>query len=230
VFSTLLIAAGVLLLAWAFVVWRWSDPFTGLYTRWEQRQLESSFAQTLQRETDVRPTDDSTAPAAPRQPIGELARRFWSHAENGEAIAKLSIDRLGLNVIVVKGTDSGSLKKGPGLDGRTAMPGEGQLVYIAGHRTTYLAPFAQIQSMRRGDWVVIQVPYARFVYRVRGSVIVPADDVSRLRSHGREVVVLQACHPRFFATHRYLVYASPVKVFPRRGAPYRVGPRRPAGA
>jgi sortase A len=214
VFSTLLIAAGVLLLAWAFVVWRWSDPFTGLYTRWEQRKLESSFEQTLRREADAGRTDDATAPTGPREPIDELARRFWSRAGAGDAIAKLTIDRLGLNVIVVKGTDPGSLKKGPGLDGRTAMPGEGQLVYIAGHRTTYLAPFSHIDRLVKGDVIRLQTPYARFEYAVTGHRIVKADNLSVLRSPGHEVLALQACHPRFFATERYIVYALPRRVSP----------------
>jgi sortase A len=97
------------------------------------------------------------------------------------------------------------------------MPGEGQLVYIAGHRTTYLAPFAQIQNIRVGDYVMLEVPYGNFQYRVFQKRIVRADDLAVLQSHGREVVILQACHPRFFATNRYLVYARLTRVDPRGG-------------
>jgi sortase A len=121
----------------------------------------------------------------------------------------LTIDRLGLRVIVVKGTDTGSLKKGPGLDGRTALPGEGELVYIAGHRTTYGAPFGDIDRLRPGDAVRLDLPYGRFDYVVTGHKIVKANDLSVLRSPGREVLALQACHPRFFASERYIVYARP---------------------
>jgi LPXTG-site transpeptidase (sortase) family protein len=64
------------------------------------------------------------------------------------------------------------------------------------------------------------VPYGEFVYRVRFHRIVAASDLDVLRSHGREVVILQACHPRFFASHRYLVYAYPVRVVPRGGPAY----------
>jgi sortase A len=97
------------------------------------------------------------------------------------------------------------------------MPGEGQLVYIAGHRTTYLAPFAHIEAIRLGDSVTLDVPYGTFRYRVFRHRVVGANDVAVLHSHGREVVVLQACHPRFFASHRYLVYARLVEVRPRGG-------------
>jgi len=134
--------------------------------------------------------------------------------------------RLGLNAILVAGTDNDSLTKGPGWDQSTFLPGESQLVYIAGHRTTYSAPFAHIDSLRPGDLVTIEVPYGTFTYAVRSHRVVPADDLSQLESHGREVVALQACHPRFFATHRYIAYAVPVRVVPRRGQPYTFGSGR----
>ena len=120
-------------------------------------------------------------------------------------------------MILVNGTDDATLKKGPGRDLRTYMPGEGQLIYIAGHRTTYLAPFAHIEKMRVGDAITLEVPYGTFRYRIFRKRIVTADDLAVLHSHGREVVVLQACHPRFFATHRYLVYARLARVEPRGG-------------
>ena len=113
--------------------------------------------------------------------------------------------------------------KGPGRDLRTFMPGQGKLVYIAGHRTTYLAPFSHIDRLRRGDRVTIEMPYATFVYRITGHRIVPGDDLTVLDSHGREALELQACHPRFFATHRYIAYALPVEVIPRGGKALAVG-------
>jgi sortase A len=103
-------------------------------------------------------------------------------------------------------------------------------VYIAGHRTTYLAPFAHIDRMHRGDLIRISMPYATFIYRVTHHVIVPAGDVNRLRSHGFEEVALQACHPRFFASHRYIVYGRPVKIIPRGGRAFSPSEALAAGA
>jgi sortase A len=199
--GTLLIVAGVLTLVWALVVWRWQDPFTALYTRYEQHHLSSRY-------------DERFASYRPVKPAGESKR--------GEAIGRIEVPRLGLNMILVNGTDHDTLMKGPGRDLRTFMPGEGKLVYVAGHRTTYLAPFSHIDSLRPGDAVTVELPYATFHYRVTGHRIVPADDLAVLRSRGREELVLQACHPRFFATHRYLAYARPVRVDPRSGTPYSV--------
>jgi sortase A len=109
------------------------------------------------------------------------------------------------------------------------MPGEGQLVYIAGHRTTYLAPFAHIERMKAGDEVSLELPYGTFHYRVFTHKIVGANDLAVLKSHGREVVELQACHPRFFASHRYIVYARLMQIDPR-GAPPITPPARTLAA
>jgi sortase A len=129
---------------------------------------------------------------------------------------------MGVNMILVNGTDHDTLKKGPGRDLRTFMPGENRLVYIAGHRTTYLAPFSHIDSLRAGDRVTLEVPYGTFIYSVTRHRIVKSTDLSVLRSPRYEVVELQACHPRFFASHRYIAYARLIRVEPRGAAPFDV--------
>ena len=103
------------------------------------------------------------------------------------------------------------------------MPGQDRLVYVAGHRTTYLAPFSHIDELRPGDAIRLEMPYATFTYRVRRHRVVAASDLSVLRSPRHELLELQACHPRFFATHRYIVYAELVRVRPRGAAPYAAG-------
>ena len=95
------------------------------------------------------------------------------------------------------------------------MPGEGKLVYVAGHRTTYGAPFSNIDQLEPGDKISVELPYGSVDYRVTSRRIVDDNDVSVLESRGREELVLQACHPRFFASERYLVYARPVSVSAR---------------
>jgi sortase A len=227
-FGSLLVLGGAALLAWCLCVWLWEDPFTGLYTRYEQRGLARSYDR-LEAAYRPRPSAGRTASlAVERRNVAREARRFRAEADRGAAIGRISIPRLGLDMVVVNGTDTGSLKKGPGRDPRTFMPGEGELVYVAGHRTTYSAPFSDIDDLRRGDRVSMRAPYATIVYRVTGHVVVPADDLDRLRSRGREVLALQACHPRFFASHRYIVYATPVELIPRGGRAYRLVPNTAA--
>lgn len=202
--------AGVVLIAWGFATWRWGDPVTSLYTRWEQRQLADTYEQiVVQHRLPTKRNAEVPARGPTPEEIRRAAKRMRKGIDVGKPIGRIVVDRLGLNMIVVNGTDSGSLRKGPGRDPRTFMPGEGELVYIAGHRTTFAAPFAHIDRLRAGDRVVLEMPYGRFVYSVTRSVIVPADDLDRLRSRGREQIALQACHPRFSARERYIVYALP---------------------
>ncbi len=219
--GTVLVALGVLAVAWAFVTWQWGDPATSLYTRWKQHSLEGSYREVQDRfalpPAPLRQTQPATK-SDPAAVIRAAARRLRHAASSGRAIGRLEVPRLGLDMVLVDGTSASALRKGPGLDRRTFMPGEGQLVYIAGHRTTFGAPFAHIDRMRAGDLVVLHMPYATIVYRVTRHVIVPANDIGRLRSAGHEVVALQACHPRFSARERYIVYAVPVRATPVRRA------------
>jgi sortase A len=221
--GTLMLLAGVAVLAWVLVVWRWQDPFTAAYTHWKQHQLSESYKH---RFAEYRPAPAARAAtvsvpvATVRKTIAQEARQYRIHSERGQAIGRIQVPRLGLNMVLVNGTDHDSLTKGPGRDRRSYMPGEGQLVYIAGHRTTYLAPFAHIERLRSGDPVTLEVPYGTFRYRVFKHRVVDANDLAVLRSHGREVVELQACHPRFFATQRYIAYARLTRVEPRGGSAF----------
>jgi sortase A len=217
--GTVLIAAGVLTLVWALVVWQWQDPFTALYTTWRQHQLSSQFDKRV-RAFKAPIAHESVA--AERRSIAREARRYRLESTRGEAIGRIRVPRMGVNMILVNGTDHDTLKKGPGRDLRTFMPGENRLVYIAGHRTTYLAPFSHIDRLRAGDRVTIEMPYATFVYTVTHHRIVQATDLSVLRSPRHELVELQACHPRFFASHRYIAYARLVRVEPRGAAPFDI--------
>jgi sortase A len=216
VLGTFLIAAGVATLVWAFTVWAWQDPFTNLYTRWEQHRLAQSYDRLFDGYRPI--VRSGVSLAAAKHELRLEARRFRTGTRQGEAIGRISIPRMGLDMVLVNGTDPGALTKGPGRDTRTAMPGEGQLVYVAGHRTTYSAPFSHIDSLRKGDRVTLRMPYATLVYSVTGHHIVSAGELSVLTTHGHEVLALQACHPRFFATHRYIAYAKLVSV-QMRGAP-----------
>jgi len=218
-FGTLLVVAGALTLVWALVVWQWQDPFTGLYTKWRQHQLASQYEKRVQA---FSAPISHASPAAERRSIAREAKRYRLASKPGEAIGRILVPRMGVNMILVNGTDHDTLKKGPGRDPRTFMPGENRLVYIAGHRTTYLAPFSHIDSLRQDDRITLEVPYGTFIYSVTRHRIVKSTDLSVLRSPRHEVVELQACHPRFFASHRYIAYARLIRVEPRGAAPFDV--------
>jgi sortase A len=225
--GTILLIGGALTLVWVVVVWLWQAPFTAIYTHFQQARLAHEYDK---RAAAFRaPAAHGDLAAAERQVAAE-ATAYRKTLKRGGPVGRLKIGRIGLNMIVVQGTDESSLKKGPGHYIQSGLPGEGHLIYIAGHRTTYLAPFAYINNIRDGDYITFQVPYGTFTYRTFRHYVVADDDLAVLRDHGREILRLQACHPRFFATHRYIVDAKLVAFSPRGGASYSTAPRLAAAA
>jgi sortase A len=207
-----MVAAGLGALAWTLVVWQWQDPFTAVLHELEQRELAQGFEQTLAaRDASLATAGADDGPAT----VAAAAAAWRTASGRGDAIARLRIPALDVDEVIVNGTDAESLERGPGRYLGSAMPGEGELVYVAGHRTTYGAPFSDIDKLRKGDRVFVELPYATFEYAVTGHRIVTDDSLWVLRSKGYELLALQACHPRFFATHRYLAYARPVRMTPR---------------
>jgi sortase A len=220
--GNLLLLVGSVLVAYALTVVFWHDPFTDLYARHAQHRLGAELDERMaafDRTSLPFGRGGSTAASGagdlnvdPR--IARAAAAYRRSLHEGDPVGRIVVPRLGLDMIFVNGTETATLRQGPGRALQTWLPGEGKLVYIAGHRTTYLAPFRHIERLSPGDRVVLEVPYGTFEYRVAKHVIVPSDDVARLRDRGRDEVALQACHPRFFATHRYIAYARLVRVAP----------------
>jgi len=214
--GTLLLVIGVGVLAWAATVWVWKDPFTAAYTAYEQRRLEASLDQQFvawksASRPVARPSKPAPTPAPrPHDDLSRDARRFRLGISEGDAIARLRVPRLDLDLVVVDGTSTSDLRRGPGRHEETFMPGERELVYVAGHRTTYGAPFSNIDRLDPGDSISLELPYGTVEYRVTKQRIVDDNDLSVLESQGREELILQACHPRFFSSQRLLVYARPV--------------------
>ena len=208
--GTLLIVAGIGTLGWAFAVWRWEDPFTSLYTAYEQRGLSSGLEERFASYTPAVEQPESLGPAE----LAAEARRYRSKTNTGDGIGRIDVPRLGLKMVLVYGTDAETLKRGPGLHPRTFFPGQNRLVYIAGHRTTYSALFSKIDTFRRGDLIRVEMPYGTFTYTVTRNRIVAANNLSVLESKRYEQIALQACHPRFFASHRWITYGRLTRVDP----------------
>jgi len=207
-----LCSLGLVVLAWAAIAVVWGDPITSLYTRHEQAAL-SARLETAERDWDVgRPARPASAPVV--RPAAIL--RYLRSLELGDPVGRIVIPRIGLNMIVVEGTGAAQLAKGPGhYDAATAratsLPGLGGVIAIAGHRTTFLHPFLHIDELATGDTVTLVMPYGRFVYRVIGHRVVVPTDWSILRRRPFEELVLTACHPKYSASHRYVVFARLVR-------------------
>jgi sortase A len=193
--ASVLIVSGLLLLADAGATLTWQEPLSAWSASREQNTLENAFANPPARLTQRK---------TQRKPL------------KGDAIAKISIPSIGVSDYVVEGTDAGNLRKGPGHYPKTPLPGEKGTVAIAGHRTTYGAPFRRLDKLKRGDKITLDMPYGRFVYRVQGTKIVDDSDFSVLDRKPYNRLVLTACHPLYSAAQRIAGFARLVREEPSR--------------
>lgn len=184
--AILLVAGGLAIggdIAWEL----WGTGFT---TQRLQAEMRPNFEEKL----GTRVPSDPTANAV-RVP--------------GNAVAILKIPRIHLNMVVVEGTDTESLKKGPGHYADTAYPWQDHgRVGIAGHRTTYLHPFYDLNEMREGDRIILETEYGTFQYVVTRVSVVSPDSSSVLDQTKNPTLVLTTCNPRYSAAERLIVIAS----------------------
>ena len=231
--GTILAVGGLLVLAYAAAVLFWRDPVTDLYNRYQQNRLDSALAAEFEAWDSAFPPAEEDAdldqsdPAANRALTARDARRFLATLERGQAFGRLEIPRIDVDGVVVHGTRWGAdLARGPGHYERTTVPGLGKTVGIAGHRTTFGAPFRHIDDLRAGDAITLEMPYATFRYRVFEHEIVDSDDWSVIRNRGFDTIMLSACHPLYSADQRWIVYGRLVEVRPRNGEAYTLAAAR----
>lgn len=130
--------------------------------------------------------------------------------ENGDAIARIEIPRIGVNDIVVAGVETGDLKRGPGHFPDTPLPGQLGNAAIAGHRTTYGQPFRNVDKLQNGDEIRVTTLNGVFIYRVTGQVIVePSEyEVVATTDPNTANLTLTSCHPVFTARQRIVIFSE----------------------
>jgi sortase A len=203
--AAVLMLAGVLALADAALTLAWQEPLSALAARDAQPRLRAEL-RALELATPA-PSDAQRRAAA-----ATSARALRARTRDGEAVGRLRVPRIGLDVVVVRGTRPEDLRRAPGLFDAARLPGERGTALIAGHRTTYGAPFRHIDRLGRGDTITVAMPYGTFRYAVEGTRIVAPDDLGALRTGGHARLVLSACHPLFSAARRIVVYAAQIGV------------------
>lgn len=183
--------SGLLLITDAGVTLAWQEPLSALTAGREQATLERELADPPRRVVERRPL-------------------------RGDSIGRIALPAIDRSYFMVEGTDTDTLRNGPGHYPKTPLPGEPGTVGVAGHRTTYGAPFRHIDRLDPGDRIVLEMPYATFTYRVQRTRIVPATEVSVTDPVGYRRLVLSACHPLYSAAQRIVVFARQVDRGPAR--------------
>jgi sortase A len=226
ILSIALITAGVLVVADVGITLAYQEPLSSIYSSIKQGEKESqlkSIESEFLTESDaqqIAEAERTKDPKARERAIGanvsKLAQRLVDESKPGDALGRIEAPGMdGLNMVFVQGTDEASLELGPGHYPETAMPGQGKTIAIAGHRTTYLAPFRHIDSLKPHDKITLKMPYGTFTYGVQKSEIVDPSDVGVIHETGYERLVLSACNPLYSASQRYIIFARLMKTEPR---------------
>jgi sortase A len=210
-----LIAVGTLALLDAVVTLVWQEPLSALYAAIRQEHLRGDL-RTVERAAPT-PLERRALASIPDQQarITFLASELERRAGEGSAVGRIVIPSLGASFVIVKGTSTGDLEGGPGIFPETGFPGIPGTTAIAGHRTTYLAPFRHIDALRRGNRMLLNMPYADLTYTVLGKRIVqPTDVQAAVAKVGYTRLVLSACTPLYSAAKRILVYGRLTRIVP----------------
>jgi sortase A len=184
--GSVLMVSGLLLIADAGVTLAWQEPVSAFLAERQQNQLKDEL---------VDPPPEVEKRIREKRPLP------------GDAIGEIILPSLDERYYVVEGTDTGNLRKGPGHYPKTSLPGERGTVAIAGHRTTYGAPFRDIDQLKRGQEIILSMPYGRFVYRVQKTQIVDDSALWITDPVGYDRLVLSACHPLYSAAQRIVAFA-----------------------
>ena len=216
--GNVVIVAGVLLLADGVATLLWKEPVSSLYARVQQDRLQDRLA-ALER---------SGPPASERRVLARLpderrrlrfaARAAKRRLEAGDPVGRLRAGAIGLDEVVVHGTGGAELRTGPGHYAETQLPGAGGTVAIAGHRTTYGAPFRDVDDLEAGARIELAMPYGRFTYKVERTRILAPTATWVIRRVAYDRLVLTACHPLYSAAERIVVFARLERSAPTFGS------------
>jgi sortase A len=205
--STVLIVVGVILLADAAVTLLWQEPVSAVYSHVEQGRLDDRLDEL--EHVPLAPAERRALERIPdpSRRLAFRARAFKRRLQPGDPAGRIEMPAIGVSNVFVEGTGAGDLRKGPGHYPATPLPGEHGTVAIAGHRTTYGAPFRRVDQLDRGDRIELRMPYGRFLYRVERTRIVPPTELSVTDRVDHDRLVLSACHPLYSAAQRIIVFA-----------------------
>lgn len=210
-----MMVSGVLLIADAALTVVWQEPVTAFATMLRQGALDGEL-EALQRQPPSRAEREALRGLREVEArVAFRARAFRRRISAGKPIGRIRGPAAGINDVMVEGTGTADLRKGPGHYPKTPLPGLPGTVAIAGHRTTYGAPFNDVDKFRPGDEIEIETPYAKITYEVERTRIVLPSATWVVRRVKYDRLVLTACHPKYSAAKRIVIFAREKKVVER---------------
>ncbi|MEC8985026.1 MAG: sortase, partial [Actinomycetota bacterium] len=177
--------------------------FQNTFTKLETITVSEDIERTETVETEVSSSPFENLTAEEISALGTIV-----YKPQGEAIAQIIAPAMGLDSIVVSGTAVSALRKGPGHYADSAALCSTGNAAIAGHRTTYGAPFGDIANLKFGDEIRVNTPYGNCIYMVTERFVVDPSDTWVVKDQGDNRLTLTSCHPKYSAAQRYIVVAE----------------------
>ena len=193
------------ILRWFGVVCLLGAAYFAGYVAW---LLWGTGIETQQAQDRMRPATQQWADDPQPVPALGTAPRVLP----GDAYAIIVIPSIDLDMVVVQGTDYESLKEGPGHYVDTADPWDGTgRVGIAGHRTTYLHPFFDLDQVQPGDTIKLITRYGTYTYDVTANFVKPEATAGVVLEQTKDpTLVLTTCNPKYASSQRLIVTAKQV--------------------
>jgi sortase A len=213
--SAVLVVVGGLLVLDAVVTLVWQEPVSALYAKLQQGRLDDRLAQLEGRRPSHLDRKVLSRLGTLDRRLAYAARALNRRTPDGHPLGRIRMRSIGVSSVVVAGTDASSLRLGPGHYPGTPLPGARGTVAIAGHRTTYGAPFRRLDELARGDRIQLEMPYGTFTYAVDRRRIVLPTATWVTRRVGHDQLILSACHPLYSAAKRIVVFARLARTKPR---------------
>jgi sortase A len=195
-----LVTVGLLILLFvAYQLWG-----TGIYEARAQSDLESEFDRDLARREPQSTTSTTAGTTSTTAPV-ELP----ATPAGGDPVGVITIDKIGVDKVVVEGTTVPDLRQGPGHYAGSAMPGQLGNAAIAGHRTTYGAPFGDLDQLAPGDTISVRMLTGTWRYQLTRDPFVVSPSQTEVLDPvpGEATLTLTTCHPRYSASERLIVQA-----------------------
>jgi sortase A len=231
VLGRILLGGGLLILLFvAYQLWG-----TGIVESHSQAQLRQRLEAQLRRAEQHPTTTTTTKPGSGTttttgsgdQPI---VGPTIAAPNDGDPVGLLTIAKIGLTKVIVQGTSESDLRQGPGHYPGTPLPGEEGNAAIAGHRTTYGAPFYDLDKLARGDPIVIKTVQGTFTYHVTTTLIVSPADTAVVDNTPTPELTLTTCNPRFSSSQRLVVHAALAGPAAPAAPPPKAAPRSESAA
>lgn len=205
----LFIVGGIIL---AYPLW------SGGYAHWQQSRLGDQLAHASRSFATIA-SDESArlAKSSRAERMRHLAHEYAARLDTGGPVGRIRIPSIGVSYVILEGRhksvpldggpDGDLLRRGPVHYGLTPLPGAGRPFAVAGHRTTFLAPFYRLNRLRAGDAITVATPYGTFAYGVVKLTLVKPGDTSVLLDRGYDLV-LTTCNPIGRSSQRLVVWAK----------------------